>query len=58
MQINGTYALKQWGRLSVFLSVRYGWSYQEIEEKTGVPASTVGDWMARARKEIAGYHRE
>lgn len=37
----------------LWLSARYGYTYKEIEEKTGVAASTVGDWIAIGRKKLA-----
>lgn len=37
----------------LWLYARYGFTYKEIQEKTGVPDSTVGDWIAIARKHIA-----
>lgn len=37
----------------LWLNARYGYTYKEIEEKTGIAASTVGDWIALARKKLA-----
>ena len=37
----------------LWLSARYGFTYKEIEVKTGIAASTVGDWVALGRKKIA-----
>ncbi len=37
----------------LWLYARYGFTYKEIQEKTGVPDSTVGDWIGIARKRIA-----
>lgn len=34
---------------------RYGRTYQEIEKELGVPASTVGDWVALGRERLAEY---
>lgn len=34
---------------------RYGRTYQEIERELGVPASTVGDWVALGRELLADY---
>lgn len=34
---------------------RYGRTYQEIERELGVPASTVGDWIALGRERLAEY---
>ena len=34
---------------------RYGQTYQEIEKELGVPASTVGDWIALGRERLAEY---
>lgn len=39
----------------VFLMARNGWSYNEAESETGVPASTACDWVARARLELSRY---
>jgi len=36
-----------------WLHARYGFTYQEIAEKTGKAVSTIGDWVALARKVIA-----
>jgi len=40
---------------ALWLHARYGHTYQEIEERLGVPASTVGDWIALGRKQLAEY---
>lgn len=37
----------------LWMSARYGFTYKEIEERVGVPASTVGDWIALGRKKLA-----
>ena len=39
----------------LWLHARYGFTYQEIEQQTGVPSSTVGDWIAKGRHMIAEY---
>jgi DNA-directed RNA polymerase specialized sigma24 family protein len=39
----------------IWLHARYGFTYQEIEERTGVPSSTVGDWVAISRERILEY---
>ena len=39
----------------VWLHGRYGFTHREISEKTGVAASTIGDWIALGRKRIAEY---
>ncbi len=39
----------------LWLHARYGHTYQEIEKITGVPASTVGDWVALGRERLAEY---
>lgn len=39
----------------IWLHARYGFTYAEIEERTGVASSTVGDWIARARRLLADY---
>jgi len=37
----------------LWLSARYGFTYKEIAERSGIPASTVGDWVALGRKKLA-----
>ena len=37
----------------LWLHARYGFTYKEIEERSEVPASTVGDWIILARKKLA-----
>lgn len=39
----------------LWLHARYGQTYQEIERHLGVPASTVGDWIALGRERLADY---
>ncbi len=39
----------------LFLHARYGFTYAEIEQQTGVPSSTVGDWIALGRTRILDY---
>jgi RNA polymerase sigma factor (sigma-70 family) len=39
----------------LWLHARYGLTYQEVEQKTGVPSSTVGDWVALGRARLAEY---
>lgn len=36
----------------LWLHARYGFTYSEIEEKTGIASSTVGDWIAKGRKAL------
>jgi DNA-directed RNA polymerase specialized sigma24 family protein len=38
---------------ALWLHARYGFTFKEIESRTDVPASTVGDWIALARKKLA-----
>jgi len=37
----------------LWLHARYGYTYQEISEQTGVSHSTIGDWINLARKRLA-----
>lgn len=39
----------------LWLHARYGQTYQEIARQLGVPASTVGDWIALGRERLADY---
>lgn len=39
----------------LWLHARYGQTYQEIERQIGVPASTVGDWIALGRERLTEY---
>ena len=36
----------------LWLSARYGFTYKEIEARTGIASSTVGDWIAIARTKL------
>lgn len=36
----------------LWLSARYGFTYKEIEARTGIASSTVGDWIAIARAKL------
>lgn len=36
----------------LWMSARYGFTYKEIEAKTGIASSTVGDWIAIARTKL------
>lgn len=36
----------------LWLSARYGYTYKEIEARTGIASSTVGDWIAIARAKL------
>lgn len=36
----------------LWLNARYGFTYKEIEAKTGIASSTVGDWIAIARTKL------
>jgi RNA polymerase sigma factor (sigma-70 family) len=38
---------------ALWLHARYGFTYREIEQRLGVPASTVGDWITLGRKKLA-----
>jgi RNA polymerase sigma factor (sigma-70 family) len=38
---------------ALWLYARYGYTFKEIEQKLGTPASTIGDWIALARKKLA-----
>ncbi|PTX94749.1 hypothetical protein DB346_22315 [Verrucomicrobia bacterium LW23] len=38
---------------AIWLHARHGFTYKEIEERTGIPSSTVGDWIALARRKLA-----
>jgi len=40
---------------ALWLYARYGFSYEAIGQKLGVGTSTVGDWIALARKRIREY---
>ncbi len=37
----------------LWLHARYGFTFKEIEERIGVAASTVGDWIVLGRKKLA-----
>lgn len=37
----------------LWLNARYGFTYKEIEARTGIASSTVGDWIAIARTRLA-----
>lgn len=39
----------------LWLHARNKLSYQEISDKTGIPTSTIGDWIKLARSKIAQY---
>ena len=39
----------------LWMHARYGQTYQEIERQVGVPASTVGDWIALGRERLTDY---
>lgn len=39
----------------LWLHGRYGLTYQEIEKRTGIPNSTVGDWIALGRERLADF---
>lgn len=39
----------------LWLHGRYGFTYQEIAAQTGVPSSTVGDWIALGRERLMNY---
>jgi RNA polymerase sigma factor (sigma-70 family) len=39
----------------IWLHGRYGYTHKQIAKRTGVPASTVGDWIKLARKRIAEH---
>jgi len=39
----------------LWLHARYGLSYKEIEAKTGIATSTIGDWIKLARSKVATY---
>lgn len=43
---------------AVWMHARYGFTYKEIEERLGVPSSTVCDWVALARERLAGSLNE
>lgn len=38
---------------TLWLHARYGFTYKEIEERTGIAASTVGDWIVLGRKKLS-----
>lgn len=40
---------------AVWMHGRYGFTHREISERTGVAASTIGDWIALGRKRIAEH---
>lgn len=37
----------------LWLHARYGFTYKEIEARVGVASSTIGDWIAEARQQLA-----
>jgi DNA-directed RNA polymerase specialized sigma24 family protein len=37
----------------LWLHARYGFTFKEIEQRSGVAASTIGDWIALGRKRLA-----
>ena len=39
----------------LWFHARYGLSYKEIEAKTGIATSTIGDWIKLARSKVAAY---
>ena len=39
----------------LWLHARYKHSYKEIESMTGIPTSTIGDWIKLARQKVADY---
>ncbi|MCH6256486.1 RNA polymerase sigma factor [Puniceicoccaceae bacterium K14] len=39
----------------IWMHARFGFTYKEIEEKIGIPSSTVCDWVALARERLATY---
>lgn len=40
---------------ALWLHARHGYTYKEISEILGQPASTIGDWITRSRKLFADY---
>ncbi|MEO5958786.1 MAG: sigma factor-like helix-turn-helix DNA-binding protein, partial [Opitutaceae bacterium] len=36
----------------LWLHARYGFTYKEIETRLGIPASTIGDWIALGRERL------
>ncbi len=42
-------------RKAAWLSLRYGYTFQEIAERIGKPVSTVGDWVALSKAAIVTY---
>jgi len=47
--------LKESQRNVLWLHARYGFTYKEISEQTGISVSTIGDWIALGRKKIAEH---
>lgn len=39
----------------LWLHARYGYTYQEIQDRCGLASSTVGDWIAQGRRRLADY---
>lgn len=48
-------ALTDLQKQAVWLHARFGYTYQEVAQKIGVPKSTIGDWIAHARTELTRY---
>jgi DNA-directed RNA polymerase specialized sigma24 family protein len=46
-------ALTEKQKEALWLHARYGFTFKEIEERIGVAASTVGDWIVLGRKKLA-----
>lgn len=42
-------------KAALWLHARYGFTYKEIEDRAGFPASTVGDWIALGRQRLAAF---
>ena len=42
----------------LWLSARYGFTIKEIAARMGIPQSTVGDWLLRAKQVLADYLRQ
>jgi len=48
-------ALDDAQRRVLWLNARFGYTYTEIETRTGIPSSTVCDWIAKSRRIFAEY---
>ncbi len=48
-------ALSDEQKKAIFYYARYSYTYAELEELLGVPASTISDWVALARMRIQEF---